>query len=134
MREHLRVKDVLPGMVAAFNAYIRRRDRRLRCISCGSGAVEQAGHYWPTSLCPQPSMRFNEKNVNGQCVSCNIFKEGNRQGYRKGLIKKYGRGVIEELDVIRSIKQNPWGTFEYKAMIKFYQQKIKEFAEPSSPF
>jgi hypothetical protein len=71
-------------------------------------------------------MRYCEKNVNGQCTTCNTFHEGNRQGYREGLIKKYGKSIIDELDVKRSMKNNPWLAFEYEAMIKLYRQKAKE--------
>lgn len=126
-----RSKNVLAKLkarlVLEFNAYIRTRDRNLGCISCGTGPVDHAGHFYSTSQCPQPSMRFNEKNVNGQCVNCNSFREGNRQGYIKGLIKKYGPGILEELEIIKSFKQNPWTEFEYKTLIRHYQEKQKEF-------
>jgi len=54
-----------------FNEYIRLRDKKYYkglCISCGKPG-NQAGHYFSTSQCPQPSMIFNEKNVNIQCLT-----------------------------------------------------------------
>lgn len=108
-----------------FSQFIRNRDRDKPCISCGIRGVTDAGHYWPTSQCPQPAMRFNEKNVNGQCVYCNRFQEGARQGYAKGLVQKYGKSILEELDVVRSIKQTPWRRFEYEVMIKKYRALVK---------
>ena len=38
-------------------------------------------------------------NCNGQCKKCNRFDEGNIQGYRKGLIKKYGLEKVELLEL-----------------------------------
>lgn len=112
-------------MVDVFNRFIRLRDRNRPCISCALNRVEHAGHYWKTSQYPQPSMRFNEKNVNGQCFNCNMNLEGNRQGYREGLIRKYGESVLEELDIQRSLPMTTWMTFEYEAMIKHYREKVK---------
>jgi hypothetical protein len=125
-RKELNTASLRKKMVRVFNEFIRLRDSGLACISCGVNGVDHAGHYFSTSQCPQPSMRFNEKNVNGQCVSCNTFNEGNRQGYEKGIIRKYGSKVIEELDVVRSLRQVSWNGFEFKVMIKVYQEKIKE--------
>ncbi len=71
-------------------------------------------------------MVFNENNVHGQCVSCNTFKEGNRPGYRVGLIKRFGHDILDKLDIARSIKSNPWGVFEYEAMITLYKNKVNE--------
>lgn len=113
-------------LILDFNQFIRLRDAGKGCISCRTGPVDHAGHFWPTSQCPQPSMRFNEKNVNGQCASCNSFNEGNRQGYEKGLRAKYGDGVILELEICKAQKQNPWTRWEYETMIKFYKTKVNE--------
>ena len=109
-----------------FNRFIRSRDKEKPCISCGKGPAEQAGHYYSTSQCPHPSMRFNAMNVHGQCFYCNYYLEGNRQGYREGLIKRYGEKVIQDLDVCRSLKQNPWTRFEYMAMIERYKRKLEK--------
>ncbi len=111
-------------LVREFNRYIRLRDKRKGCISCIKGGVDHAGHYFSTSQCPEPSMRFNERNVNGQCINCNSFKEGNRQGYRMGLIRRYGLGIIGDLDVERTLARGKkWTRFEYEAMVKNYKDR-----------
>jgi hypothetical protein len=71
-------------------------------------------------------MRFFEKNVNGQCLFCNSFQEGNRQGYQVGLVRKYGATILRELEVKRSIKSDKWGVFEFEVMIKSYKEKVKK--------
>jgi len=113
-------------LTKVFNEYIRKRDMKLqngKCISCDK-ALTQAGHYLPTSLCPQPYMVFNEKNVNGQCSHCNCWLHGNQHDYAIALKKKYGEHIIDELQIQRSFKQNPWGKFEYEVMIKHYKNLL----------
>ena len=109
-----------------FNEYIRLRDARKGCISCVTGAVENAGHFRSVGSEPRPSLCFDERNVNGQCIRCNYTLGGNLEGYEKGLVRRYGKTVIEELDIKRSVKQNPWTRFEYEMMIKVYKEKLKE--------
>jgi ubiquitin len=121
------MKKLKAKLKTVFNKYIRLRDKDKRCISCG-GPVQQAGHYYSTSQCPQPSMVFNEQNVHGQCISCNMFKEGNRQGYLKGLNRRYGPDYVMSLEVKRSIKQDPWQRFQYEAMIRHYTKLVKEMS------
>ena len=121
------MKKLKAKLKLVFNKYIRLRDKDKRCISCG-GPVQQAGHYWSTSQCPQPQMVFNEQNVHGQCIRCNIFLEGNRQGYEKGLRRRYGDDILMSLEVKRSLPQNPWKIFEYEAMIRHYTKLVKEMS------
>ena len=112
-----------------FNKYIRLRDKDKGCISCVTGGVQNAGHYKSTGSEPRPSMRFDEKNVNGQCIRCNYTLGGNPDGYKKGLIKRYGLGIIKELLVKQSFKYNPWSPIEYESMIKLYTEKLKELEQ-----
>lgn len=115
-----------------FNLFIRMRDIRKGCISCGRKYAEmcgawQAGH-WYTSATSTPSMDFDELNVNGQCAYCNM-NEGNRHGYRAGLIKRFGEQVIEQLEIKKAAsKRCYWGIFEYQAMIVHYKAKCAELS------
>jgi len=84
-----------------FSLFIRQRDAdkngMVKCISCGK-IVEwkksDCGHYINRR---HMSTRFDEQNCNPQCRSCNRFSEGNMEGYRAGLIEKYGAGTPEKL-------------------------------------
>ena len=109
-----------------FNKFIRIRDGNIPCISCSRNMVMHAGHFFPVSV-TYAQLRFDEKNVNGQCVQCNSFLEGNKESYRRGLIKKYGEGVIQELEVRRALSGKiKWTAFEYQHLIKFYKNRIQE--------
>jgi len=46
-------------------------------------------------------------------------------GYNHGLVEKYGDGVIDYLNIKR-FNICRMGEVEYKALIKHYQEKIKE--------
>lgn len=71
------------------------------CVSCGKlcrvggqGGC-QGGHLWGRSCYP---LRWEEKNVNCQCVYCNCFLHGNEREYAKWFINKFGAEVYDELD------------------------------------
>jgi Bacteriophage Lambda NinG protein len=83
---------------AAFNAWIRQRDKDLPCISCGRHHQGQwhAGHYLSTRA--RPELRFDERNVHKQCSACNRFLSGNATIYRVQLIAKVGRETVEWLE------------------------------------
>jgi hypothetical protein len=83
---------------AAFNTFIRLRDARLPCISCGRFHVGSwdAGHYLTVGA--RPELRFDEDNVHRQCVPCNRHLHGNLVLYRTGLIQRRGLAVVERLE------------------------------------
>lgn len=85
----------------ACNAYIRLRDLGKPCISCckpltGAPNSYDAGHY--RSRAAAPHLRFDERNIHGQCKHCNQYLSGNVVEYRKGLIERIGIDVLEELE------------------------------------
>jgi hypothetical protein len=78
------------------NAYIRKRDEGLPCISCGSYNGNQAGHYFAVK--GFSALRFNEWNIHLQCAGCNMFKHGNQAMYRIGLVERIGEKAVKELE------------------------------------
>lgn len=113
----------------AFSEYIRLRDSDenglCRCISCGKI------HAWNDIDCGHfvnrrhMSTRFDEINGNAQCRSCNYYDEGNPVGYAKGLIEKYGAGIIDELLLKKKLCRK-WSQFEIDELAKYYRKKCKE--------
>ena len=61
------------------------------CISCFDYKPLSAGHYRSTRAAPE--LRFDAKNIHGQCTRCNIDLAGNRGGYREGLIEAFRLSV-----------------------------------------
>ena len=112
----------------AFAMFIRLRDAMpngmFRCISCGRLLPfdqSDCGHYINRQ---HMATRFNEKNCKAQCRKCNRFDEGNIQGYRRGLIAKYGEPTVLMLEAMKN-QINKISDFEYRAMIDYYRKEVK---------
>lgn len=89
--------DYLKLAQAAFNKYIRTRDKDRKCISCGTyNGKKNAGHYM--SVGSTPEMRFNEDNVHLQCEYCNTHLSGNLINYRISLVERIGVECVEFLE------------------------------------
>jgi hypothetical protein len=116
--------------VAAFNLYIRLRDKDKGCISC-SGKVEDAGHYLAAGSFS--GVRFNEVNVNGQCHhNCNTGKYGNPEAYREGLVKRRGEKAVKGLEAhARETKKFKWTRSLLLETIEKYQSKVKDMKPKS---
>lgn len=87
-------RSLLKKAQEAFNGWVRERDKRLPCISCGAypepkpGGTMDCGHYRSTGA--MAALRFHEDNAAGQCVRCNRDLSGNSVAYRKGLLERIG--------------------------------------------
>ena len=88
---------------AAFNAYVRYRDRDLPCISCdaigehgGVGGYWDAGHY--RSRGSSRHLSFNLHNCHRQCSRDNRYLSGNIVEYRKRLIMRIGLERVDKLE------------------------------------
>jgi hypothetical protein len=122
--ELMTVQDYIKIAQVTFNKYIRLRDKDYTCISCGKelGAKFDAGHYLNANN--HWNVRFNELNVNGQCVYCNQHLHGNLIEYRKRLIKLIGVESVEWLEE-HAKKTRKFTIEELKEIIETYKQKIK---------
>ena len=107
-----------------FNKFIRERDSQdgyFTCISCGQTKdVSQinAGHYVPQK--GSSALRFDEYNVNGECIACNGFNEFHLINYRKNLINKVGQEMVDWLeDNQRTVKK--WTRSELEEIIEKYK-------------
>lgn len=108
-----------------FNTFIRLRDIKKGCVSCETNLENRikfdAGHYYPTTY---EGIRFDERNVHGQCVSCNRDKHSNTHEYRKRIINRISPEDLKWLDENRHRKLDLI-TPEIKDLIEIYKQKIK---------
>lgn len=127
-------KDYVNDLQPIFNTYIRLRDIKKPCISCGKPAdpneKRDAGHFKPAGSKPQ--LRFDEDNCHSQCVACNRDKHGNIHGYRPRLILRIGKKRVERLDAIANDTIQSQFNFgekleipELKLLISAYKSKVK---------
>lgn len=72
-----------------FSKWIRERDKK--CVTC-NGNAENAGHFWHNCL------DFDEENINGQCVRCNMWLSGNLAQYSIYLLNKLGEEKFKALE------------------------------------
>lgn len=124
-----------------FKRFIRLRDSKaygfiaFMCISCGKvKRIENskgysnyhAGHYYHGTH--GFSLRWDEKNVNGQCSACNTHKHGAGTGYAMGLVRKYGSDI---LNLLEAKKKNFWKplAYELKALIDEYTIKVEQLEQ-----
>lgn len=112
-----------------FNLFIRNRDSHgnyFQCISCKEvKSLHQmnAGHY--LSAGNNGAVRFNEDNVHGQCVRCNMHMSGNLLGYRDGIIEKIGKERVQAVEQKSKMKGFRWDRFALIEIIEIYKQKSK---------
>lgn len=64
--------------------------------------------------------RYHEMNCNAQCRKCNRFMEGNMQGYRQGLVTKYGEQKVLMLESMKG-KTCKYDDFELIELTKYYK-------------
>lgn len=130
-KEKLKSKgDWLAETQKVFNKFIRTRDEKDSCISCGrsTGCKVNAGHYRSVGACPE--LRFEELNCSLQCEHCNLFKSGNAIDYRIGLIKKIGVERVEWLEGPHEPKR--YTIEQIKEIKRKYKEKIKEMNDESN--
>ena len=109
---------------AAFNAFIRERDKNLPCISCGRFHQGQwhAGHFY--SVAARSNLRFTEDNVHKQCQPCNTELSGNALEYRVRLIERIGAERVEALECATEVVK--WSIEDAKRIKAEYKAKLKE--------
>lgn len=113
-----------------FSQYIRLKHSNdkgyCRCISCGRihfWKDIQNGHYMSRRYL---STRFHENNCRPQCVSCNIFNQGNAQMYRRGLISEIGEEAVDLIEVRAKTLTVHYSDFEYQELYKYYKALVDE--------
>ena len=128
-------REWIKNAQTVFNTYIRLRDRGKDCISCGRplgdcaiGGDYDAGHY--RSVGSAPHLRFEPKNVNGQCKKCNRYGAGMAVDYRIGLIKRIGLDSVEAIESDQTSRK--WSVEELKELISRYSSLIKTMKKESA--
>ncbi|HAL69298.1 MAG TPA: ninG protein [Pseudomonas sp.] len=129
-REKLKTKgEHLREAQAAFNAYIRERDRLAgyACISSGrpldwNGNAVDAGHYRSTGAASH--LRFDEKNCHAQSKHDNRYLSGNVAEYRLGLIQRIGLAAVEALEADQAPRR--YTIEDLQAIKALYRQKLRD--------
>lgn len=102
-----------------FSKWVRNKDRGV-CYTCKksglTGSNYHAGHFISRR---HNAVMFNEVNVRGQCMFCNLWDYGNSGAFAAEIIKEHGQEVFENLiKQSRQVKQFTVG--ELEEIIKKY--------------
>ena len=113
---------------AIFSLYIRRRYSNndiSECFTCGKKdhwKLLQNGHFQSRT---HYNTRWNELNCQVQCVSCNVFNQGQQYIFGKNLDSKYGEGTSNEL-FLKAKRIAKYSMSDLKEMLSHYQEKFLE--------
>ena len=118
-----------------FSEFIRRRDAdeggTVECVSCqklmhwtGDGA--QAGHFVKRQ---HRATRWDERNVNVQCVRCNKWLDGNEGEHGAYIIRKYGLSAHEELLALKRTVRK-FTRADLQDLIDLYKKKLEQLNDP----
>jgi 5-methylcytosine-specific restriction endonuclease McrA len=93
MKKLKSIKTLKTKADKVFSLWIRNREPY--CYTCGSKKNLQAGHFVSRSYL---FLRYEPDNVHTQCVSCNVFKNGNMAVYALRLTDQYGEYILREFE------------------------------------
>lgn len=118
---------------SVFSKYIRLKYAYsggiCQCVSCGAlkdWKEIQNGHYMSRGYM---STRFDEDNCRPQCVSCNMYNQGNIQMYRRRLVSQIGEHRVNRVEVRARTEIRKYADFEYEELIRRYQGEVKRLKE-----
>ena len=111
-----------------FSQYIRRKyadeNGFVKCVTCG--VVRhwkdrmQAGHFVDSR---NNSVLFSEELVFPQCVSCNLFKKGNKVAYTLFMLEKHTKKEVEKM-LTKKFKVKKITEDEYLLLIEDIKDKL----------
>lgn len=127
-KERLGLTTLLNSVKEVCHRYIRLRDWGKPCAACGTPYSPDfhASHCYKAEL--YSSLRFNEFNIHGGCIKCNLYKDGNVDVYKVRLPMIIGAERAKELEELASLDQNnfKWDREKLREIREYYKKKIKE--------
>lgn len=112
-----------------FSKYIRLRNAdengNVTCVTCDRKfhwKEVHAGHFMSRR---HKNTKFNEKNNQVQCISCNSYNGGEQFKYGLFLDREYGEGTAQELMMLSRITCK-LSDIDYREMNKEYKIKVKQ--------
>ena len=125
----MKLKPIHKTLDRWFSLYTRKRDTQKwgdkgLCCSCGriiSFDDSDCGHFISRD---RIATRWDERNANLQCRSCNRFRSGEQYAHGLYIASKYGQSVVDEL---RWKSKHPvhFTDEEIKAMTDYFRNAYK---------
>ncbi len=89
-----------------------------------------AGHFIPKSTCGI-DLRYDERNIHGQCYHCNINLGGYGAMYHKKMVEKYGQSLVTKLWKIKNTVGTPWTEAQYLEKTEYYKKRLNDISQES---
>lgn len=115
-----------------FSLFIRLRDINNNgygsCITCSKAIFWKEAHAGHFITREKLSTRYNESNVNLQCVSCNSYHSGEQAKHAIAIDLKFGQGCSSNLIALSTVKST-MDSYSYKLLADRYREKSKNLAK-----
>ena len=120
-------KTIVKNLDKVFSEYIRRRYAKngiAKCVTCGKKdhwKNLQAGHFMSRK---HYATRWDEENVEVQCMACNVYRYGEQYLFAKHLGEKKADELLAKSRTMVKIKD-----WELQDMIEIYKKKLLELEQ-----
>ena len=120
-------KTIVNNLDRVFSEYIRRRYAKngiAECVTCGKKdhwKNLQAGHFMSRK---HYATRWDEENVEVQCMACNVYRYGEQYLFAKHLGQEKADELLAKSRTM--VKLKDW---ELEEMIEKYKQKLLELEQ-----
>jgi 5-methylcytosine-specific restriction endonuclease McrA len=120
-------KTIVNNLDKVFSEYIRRRYAKngiAECVTCGKKdhwKNLQAGHFMSRK---HYATRWDEDNVEVQCMACNVYRYGEQYLFAKHLGEKKADELLAKSRTMVKIKD-----WELQDMIEIYKKKLLELEQ-----
>lgn len=117
-------KTIVTKLDKVFSEYIRRRYAKnniSECVTCGKKdhwKNLQAGHFMSRK---HYATRWDEENVEVQCMACNVYRYGEQYLFAKHLGQEKADELLAKSRTM--VKLKDW---ELEEMIEIYKKKLLE--------
>jgi len=100
-KKQLSLKALDAKLWSLTSIFVRRRDAGknewFRCVTCERPVYIKDGHAGHFINRDKKIVKFDLRNVSGQCVHCNSFKSGRQFEHGVAIDKKWGHGTAADL-------------------------------------
>jgi 5-methylcytosine-specific restriction endonuclease McrA len=120
-------KTIVNNLDKVFSEYIRRRYAKngiAECVTCGKKdhwKNLQAGHFMSRK---HYATRWDEENVEVQCMACNVYRYGEQYLFAKHLGEEKADELLAKSRTM--VKLKDW---ELQDMIEIYKKKLLELEQ-----
>jgi 5-methylcytosine-specific restriction endonuclease McrA len=120
-------KTIVNNLDKVFSEYIRRRYAKngiAECVTCGKKdhwKNLQAGHFMSRK---HYATRWDEDNVEVQCMACNVYRYGEQYLFAKHLGEEKADELLAKSRTM--VKLKDW---ELQDMIEIYKKKLLELEQ-----